>query len=433
MNSTSATFRSIGFILLILSFFTVQSQEAAPEKLKIFIDCGNSSCDEDFFRTELSHVNHLRDRVASDVHILLSGNRNASEGISYQMIFYGQKSYSQLRDTLRFSTLPNSTEVEIRERMAHYMNIGLVPFLIKNGNYENISVDVSKNQMEEKDESIKDDKWNYWVFNIGGNGSLNLDRNYENYRFSGNLNANRVTEKSKISFRFGQSYRKNVFFYEVDGEEFANTVENRGMNFDHTSSFAINDNWSYGYILEFYRNPIFSNYKSRINVFPALEYSIFPYDEFNNRLVTFRYMLGAYHAVYDTTTIYSQNKELLPVHRAELGIDLTQKWGSINLGLNYQQYLHNTNFYNLGLFGNFEIRISGGLFIYSFVYAELARDQINIYNESRDPNDVLTRKRELQSAYNMGAHFGINYRFGSKLNNFVNPRFNSGGNFIIFN
>jgi len=39
----------------------------------------------------------------------------------------------------------------------------------------------------------------------------------------------------------------------------------------------------------------------------------------------------------------------------------------------------------------------------------------------------LTRRRQLQSNFNIFANFGFNYRFGSKLNNFVNPRFGSDG------
>jgi hypothetical protein len=43
--------------------------------------------------------------------------------------------------------------------------------------------------------------------------------------------------------------------------------------------------------------------------------------------------------------------------------------------------------------------------------------------------DVLTRKRQLASTYNYYTGFGLNFRFGSILNNFVNPRFEGYGGF----
>jgi hypothetical protein len=43
--------------------------------------------------------------------------------------------------------------------------------------------------------------------------------------------------------------------------------------------------------------------------------------------------------------------------------------------------------------------------------------------------EVLTRKRQLASTYNYYTSFGLNYRFGSILNNFVNPRFEGYGGF----
>ena len=50
-------------------------------------------------------------------------------------------------------------------------------------------------------------------------------------------------------------------------------------------------------------------------------------------------------------------------------------------------------------------------------------DQIYLSRKETSLVDVLTRRRELESGYRFGTHFGINYRFGSKLNNFVNARF----------
>jgi hypothetical protein len=69
------------------------------------------------------------------------------------------------------------------------------------------------------------------------------------------------------------------------------------------------------------------------------------------------------------------------------------------------------------------VRISGGLSFNVYAYSELVRDQIYLPKGGATEQEILTRRRQLASSYNFYSGFGFNYRFGSKLNNFVNPRF----------
>jgi len=70
-----------------------------------------------------------------------------------------------------------------------------------------------------------------------------------------------------------------------------------------------------------------------------------------------------------------------------------------------------------------DIRITGGLSFNIYTSAELIHDQLFLPKEGATPQEVLTRRRQLASGYRLFTFFGISYRFGSKLNNFVNPRF----------
>ena len=69
--------------------------------------------------------------------------------------------------------------------------------------------------------------------------------------------------------------------------------------------------------------------------------------------------------------------------------------------------------------------------MYSF--AGLIHDQVYLPKGGATEQEILTRRRQLESAYNFFTGFGINYRFGSKINNFVNPRFNSSNNDFFIN
>ena len=77
----------------------------------------------------------------------------------------------------------------------------------------------------------------------------------------------------------------------------------------------------------------------------------------------------------------------------------------------------------MGLSANADVRIGGGLSFFVRANASLVHNQINLVKGGVTEQEVLTRKRQLASNFNYYTSFGLAFRFGSILNNFVNPRF----------
>ena len=73
------------------------------------------------------------------------------------------------------------------------------------------------------------------------------------------------------------------------------------------------------------------------------------------------------------------------------------------------------------------VRIAGGLSAYISAFGGLTRDQIFLVKGDATPEEVLARRRQLASGYNFYTSIGFNFRFGSQLNNVVNPRFDRSG------
>jgi tetrahydromethanopterin S-methyltransferase subunit H len=121
--------------------------------------------------------------------------------------------------------------------------------------------------------------------------------------------------------------------------------------------------------------------------------------------------------------LYDKTKETLFGHTLQANLSFKQKWGSISVGSEYHNYFHNWKYFNLEANAEIDIRITGGLSFNMYTSAALIRDQIYLPKEKASQEDVLTRRRQVASDYSFYTSFGINYRFGSKLNNFVNPRF----------
>ena len=418
--------------LFILTLFSVAtcipgiSQQSYPDRLKVFIDC-HTGCDLTFIRSEINIVDFLLDRQAADVHVLITDQNTGGGGDEYQLIFFGQNQFKNMTDTIKFVNEPNATDFEERVLLLNYLKLGLAPYVAKTkmGKEVDIKMKTEKLTDSAKSSALKaKDPWNYWIFRTGIFGSINEEESVKESSFNGNISASRITEETKLVFQLNGGKNKTIFEYEDDstGVIQKEIIRNDNYNFSHSLIKSINNNWSWGYEAGLSRSTR-SNNKRRTIFRTGVEYNIFPYKEVNTKYFTIAYILDVRHNSYIDSTLYDKTNETLFGHSIESNMAFNQKWGTIEMGLEYHNYFHKWRILNLEAYLELEIRITGGLSVSVYTFGELLRDQIYLPKEKASLEDVLTRRRELESGYRFGTHFGINYRFGSKLNNFVNPRF----------
>jgi len=421
---------AIAFLAFILCCFSASGQ-INPGKLKVFIDCSNTWCDMNFIRSEINVVDFMLDRVAADVHMLITEQNTGSGGSKYQLIFFGQNNFKNLRDTLQFSTDPNATEFEERDMLIKYMKLGLTPYVVRTEAAKDVTISFKRAETSNnKNDSVsqtKKDPWNYWVYRIGADGNLNADAVYKDNRYSANMSANRTTEELKVYFGLNGSKNKSTFEYEDTAGTQKIVVRNHNYSFWHYLVKSINSHWSYGYETGYSQNS-FSNFKGSAFFRTAFEYNIFPYKEVNNRYFSINYGLTARNNRYYDSTIYDKKRETLFGHQAEVKLSFNQKWGTIAAGINYHHFFHDSKLFNLSSYASTDIRITGGLSFNIYVNGALTRDQINLPKGGATEQEILTRRRQIASGYSYYTSVGLNYRFGSKLNNFVNPRFEGPNN-----
>lgn len=369
----------------------------------------------------------MLDRQAADVHVLINDQNTGGGGDQYQLIFFGQNQFKNMVDTIRFINNADNTDFEERELLIKYLKLGLVPYLTRLNAVNNISISMKAKEEDGKTDSsvstpIKD-PWNYWVFRTGLFGYVRGDEVYRSSSLNVSISASRITEELKLGVEINAG--KNKDSYELEdsvGNKEKIVTKNNNYNFGHYLVKSINDHWSVGYQTGMFRST-FSNNKNRLLFETGIEYNIFPYKLVNTKFFTFSYTFDVRRNIYFDTTLYNKTKETLWGHGLNSKFKFNQKWGSISIGAKYHGFLHNWKYFNLGIDGEFDIRITGGLSFNIYTSAELTRDQLYLPKEGASQQEVLTRQRQLASGYNFFTHFGINYRFGSKLNNFVNPRF----------
>ena len=420
-------------ILLVFHNPFVSKSQENNTRIKLFVDCSNTFCDMDYIKTQIKFVDYVLDNKAADIHLLITQQTNGGGASQYQIIFYGQHRFNQT-DTLNFHTKPNNTSFEIRDQILKYIEIGLLHFISQTQAIENIGVQLkeeSKLDSSGSQGNSTKDPWNYWVFRMGVNGNLSTDANYKSFNYNGNLSASRITDDLKLSFSISTGKNRNTYQYTDNSGTSKIIVKNENYDFSHQLVKSISQHWSIGYDVGISRST-FNNYRSKAYIRPAVEYDIFPYKEVNNKLFTLRYGIDITNNRYFDTTLYFKTKESLPGQQLDAALTYNQKWGTINLFGSYHSFWTNLSQYNLTLGGGASVRITGGLSFNIFVFGNYLRDQIYLPKGSATFQDILTRQRQLATNYSVFSFFGINYRFGSKLNNFVNPRFNSGGGSFFF-
>ena len=419
-------------LFLLALFIKAQNNSQSTHRLKVFIDCSNTWCDQTFIKTEINIVDFLLDNQAADLHILITEQSTGSGGSQYQLIFFGQNQFKNQSDTLRFITSPNATDFEERDILIKYLKLGLAPFIAKTSSVNGVIINMKQENTGDgkKDTTATKDPWNYWVLRVSANGNINADEVYKSLRYSGRFTASRVTDELKLNFSVNGSKDKTTYEYETTTGLEKFTVDNNYYGINHSLIKSINSHWSYGYEANITSNT-FSNIKRMLFFRTGFEYDIFPYKDVNNKFFTISYTVDVRHNKYYDSTLYEKTQESLGGHSVEVNLSFNQKWGNLNIGASYHNYFHNWKYFNMGLNMYTSVRISGGLSFNVGAFGGLTRDQIYLPKGGATEQEVLTRRRQLASGYNYYTSFGLSYRFGSKLSNFVNPRFEGGGGYYF--
>ena len=75
--------------------------------LRVFVDCQECRQDDlDFFRGDITFVDHVRDRAEAQVHVLITSNATGGGGDARTLTFIGRGAFAAMNDTLRHDARP---------------------------------------------------------------------------------------------------------------------------------------------------------------------------------------------------------------------------------------------------------------------------------------------------------------------------------------
>ena len=408
--------------IILFQSFTVfaQEQEVASDSLrknavKLFIDC--DYCDMNHIRREIPYVNYVRDVKEAQLYVREFRQNTGSGGREYSYFFLGQKEFEGLTDTLVYISRPDDTRDQTREGRTDMLKMGLMRYVARTPIYKEIEI----SHLGKSKEEMVFDKWNNWVFELETRPRFEGEETRKEFSFWNSFKINKVTPDWKIEFDLDHRLTRTKYVFEDSTYVKDKTL----IKLENLLVKSISDHWSVGNRAEF-STSTFSNLKFQANIFPSLEYNLFPYSESTHHQLRFLYGIGVSLNQYNDTTIYDKTKENLGKQQLQVAYQIQEKWGSINVSLEGSNYLNDFSKNNLQLECSINIRIVKGL---SFsVRGGVARvqDQISLVKGELSEADILLQLQELASNYRIDGSLGITYTFGSIFNNVVNPRFGNG-------
>jgi hypothetical protein len=409
------------------------ARDTTPHPLRVFIDC-HTFCDEDFLQTEMSYVSFVRDREASDVHVIVTSENTSAGGNAYTLTLLGRGAFARLTDTLTYTTLATDTNDEQRRAQLRYLTLSLARYAVRTSTASGLSLTYkAPTTTSVTTARPQRDPWNAWVFRVGTNGGMQRETNQRSSRASLNFNANRVTRAWKLTNNARGQYSEQKFIVTDSLSESTITDYSHNASFNHLMVKSLTEHWSLGERVNL-NSSTFLNEKVSLRVAPALEFDVFPYSQSTRRQLILQYSVGVKHIRYEDTTLFGKLREAVPDEQLVVAAEAVQPWGNVFASLTAAHHLNNTDRNRLTAFGFIDVRITKGLSLNFFGQASRIRDQINLAKGSLPLQEVLLRRRQLATGYSINFNLGMSYTFGSIFSTVVNPRMNrgSGDDFFFF-
>ena len=397
--------------------------QTAGRAFGLFLDCRDVSCEPDFYRQEIAFVDHVRDRTAADVHVLVTQQETGGGGNAYTLAFYGQRQFEGVSDTLTLVLPQGSTEDERRRALARRIRLGLARYLARSPAGELAALTLESSPPA-PDARPTRDPWNAWVFETEAQIALERERSSSETELDFDIRADRVTEHWKTRMQIGEDYEDESF--DIDGERI--TSVRRDFSGSLMQVRSLGRHWSAGFRLGA-GSSTFRNQRLGIVIAPALEYDLYPYEEATRRQLYIQYSVGGRYFRYQDTTVYFKIRETLPFESLHLSYMQKQTWGSLETQIAGYHFLHDLGKSRVNFNAGASIRIIKGLaFEFSGQYSVI-HDQLYLPKGDLTREEVLLRQTQLATGYQAFIYAGLSYTFGSVFNNVVNPRFSIGGDF----
>jgi hypothetical protein len=398
-----------------------KKQPTGPNgRIAVFLD-SERWFDEDFVRQEIPVVDYVRNREQADIHIIISRHNAGTSGANYAISFIGSRLFEgQNLDLTYWAPSTNSSD-QTRRGYSNVIKIGLVTYIAKTPMITSLNVNFSngkKGLTNETEFEEKEDPWKNWVFELYGGGNFSKEERLSNFSFRTGFFADMVTTDWKLRFRPYFNFAKRTFV--TTEEDIVSSTYRHGYSSYIVKSLS--DHLSLGLFSSGLAST-FHNIRFGTDLVPALEWSLYPYEEATRRSVTLAYRVGYGYNYYLETTIFEKDKEWILTQALEASVRFQQTWGNFRAGLTGSHHLTDFSKNRAQIFTSLNLRVFQGFSINFWGNYELINDLIAIPAGNLTLEEILLARTQQATSYSISGSIGLSYTFGSKFSSAYNPRF----------
>ncbi len=409
--------------LLVIGFGVLPGEAAAQSAPRVFFDCSGPRCDSRYYRTEIGWVHWVNRKEAADLHLIMTSQQTGAGGREYLFDFAGTGEQAAYRDRRRFRSLPTETERETLDGIVHTLSLGLALFADEAGFRQLIRIAPADRaeaaaQRGVVSEDEVEDPWNLWVFRLEGEAGIDGETQSRSTSLEGEFSASRVTPEWRV--RFSGEVEHDRLAIELSEGTFRDA--RTGWDAESEVVYALFDHWSTGMDVSASRNVTY-NQKFRFEATPAIEYSVFPYDEATRRSFTFHYTIGPAYRNYVERTIYDQLSETRWEQAMDIRFSQRQRWGNASVNLRGSHFLHDFSQRLVRLGGYLSYRLARGFEVSVSGDVSSVRDQIYLSAKQATDEEALLELQQRATDFDYSLEIGVEFQFGSIYNNVVNNRF----------
>jgi hypothetical protein len=395
--------------------------------LRVFLDCQNApaGCALDYFVVALPFANWTRDRLFSDVQLLVTTLTTGSGGTEWTIAFIGRERFAGLVDTLTTNTLPNASEDDVRRALSAVFLRGLYRYAQRTPLGSRFTLAYTAPAGEEASPVSVRDPWNFWTVETSANTFMNGEQQQRFTNFWTSVEARRITNNWKLVAGLESEYNESRFTLRDSvgaSRVFTNIIRNDGARGRLVRS--VSSRVSAGFVGSARRSD-FLNTTLALRVGPVVEANLFPWREATRKQLTASYAVAYNHFRYIERTVLGQTDEQRPSHVLTLASNVRQKWGSVDLSARGSQFLHDRARTELSVGGSVRLQLVKGLSLTVDGRFSRVRDQIYLPGAQLSNEEILVRQRALATGYQYFTFIGVSYTFGSIYNTIVNPRLDS--------
>ena len=391
---------------------------AETDLIKVFLDCNR--CDHAHVRQTVGFVDHVLDRAVADVHVLVTTQQTGGGGLSWVVQFIGLNRLQGQTHTLNFDTPATATDDERRTAFVRVFQLGLASAAAGTKAAPQLRVQWTAPATGAARAAVTRDPWNYWVFTARMNVYLNGEASSRSRSQNFGVSANRTTDNLKASLNANSNTNTNTFKFPEQDD-----VKSRSESWNVSGRIVktLGRHWAAGVVGNMSHSS-FSNIDRSVSLAPAVEFNLFPYSESSRRSLTIYYANGVLDHRYTELTIYDKIRGRYAMHATGAVLALQQPWGSLETAARYQQFLQYLDRYAASFSGSADIRLFKGFSFNVYGSYDRVKNRVSLRKDDATEQEVLLRLQQLATDYEYYMSFGVNYRFGSILNNIVNTRFN---------